>query len=103
MQAGLQYDSLSQVLNGAIAGKQFDLSEGIFKKHITVEKTWVSGLPDGQLQIEVNFSGSFNGTVLFTGKPTYNAVEKNNNRFRPAIRPAYEKLFVENSKMAFQP
>ncbi|MGV3528806.1 MAG: DUF4403 family protein [Flavisolibacter sp.] len=76
MQAGLQYDSLSQVLNGAIAGKQFDLSEGIFKKHIIVEKAWVSGSENGELQIEVNFSGSFNGAVFFTGKPTYDATEK---------------------------
>jgi hypothetical protein len=76
LEAALQYDSLSKVLNGYLTGKRFDVSEGIFKKHIVIENTLVSGNENGDLQIQLDFSGSFNGAVFFTGQPVYNAEKK---------------------------
>lgn len=76
LEAALQYDSLSNVLNGYMAKKRFDISEGLFKKYIVVEKTSVSGDEKGNLLISVEFSGSFEGTAIFTGRPVYNAEKK---------------------------
>jgi len=76
LEAALQYDSLSRVLDGYLSQKRFEVTEGLFKKHIVIEKTTVSGDENGNLLIGVNFSGSFDGTVNFTGKPVYNPEKK---------------------------
>jgi hypothetical protein len=76
LEAALQYDSLSHVLNGYLVDKRFDFSEGIFKKHIIIRNTSVSGNESGNMLIRVDFSGSFDGTVVFEGKPSYNPEKK---------------------------
>lgn len=76
LEAALQYDSLSNVLNGYLINKRFDVAEGLFKKHIVVQNTAVSGDDNGNLNIKVDFTGSFDGTAYFTGKPSYNAEKK---------------------------
>ena len=76
LEAALQYDSLSKVLTGMLAGKKFDLNDGLFAKHIIINETMVTGDENGDLRIRVNFTGSFNGTVFFTGKPYYNEERK---------------------------
>ncbi|MFL5811543.1 MAG: DUF4403 family protein [Flavisolibacter sp.] len=76
LEAALQYDSLSKVMNGYLVKKRFDVSEGLFKKHIVIENTTVSGDANGNLLISLDFSGSFDGTVHFIGKPVYNAEKK---------------------------
>jgi hypothetical protein len=76
LEAALQYDSLAQVMNGYLVHKRFDVTEGIFKKHIIIENTKVSGDDKGNLLINLEFSGSFRGTVMFTGKPVYDAATK---------------------------
>jgi hypothetical protein len=76
LEAALQYDSLSNVLNGYLVNKRFDVAEGIFKKHIIVQNTAVTGDENGNLLIKLDFTGSFDGTVYFTGKPAYNSEKK---------------------------
>jgi len=76
LDAALQYDSLSRVVNGYMAGKRFDVSEGIFKKHIIVKEVTVAASPEGRMLIKVDFTGSFNGTAFFTGNPVYNPTNK---------------------------
>lgn len=76
LDAALQYDSLSRVVNGYMAGKRFDVSEGIFKKHIVVKEVTVAASAEGRMLIKVDFTGSFNGTAFFTGNPAYNPVNK---------------------------
>jgi hypothetical protein len=76
LEAALQYDSLSKVLNGYLVNKRFDISEGLFKRHIIIKETTVSGNENGDLLIKVNFEGSFDGTIFFTGKPVYNTEKK---------------------------
>lgn len=76
LEAALQYDSLSRLVNGYMAGKRFDLSEGLLAKHIVVKEVTMAGNNNGNLLIKVDFAGSFNGTAFFNGKPAYNAVSK---------------------------
>lgn len=76
LEAALQYDSLSNVVNGYMSGKRFDLSDGVLKKHIVVQNTTVSGDTAGNMVIKVDFTGSFAGTAYFTGRPVYNAATK---------------------------
>ncbi len=71
LEAALQYDSLTTVLNNALTKKRFEISEGLIKKHIIVENTKISGKPNGDMLIQVDFSGSFNGTAYFSGTPVY--------------------------------
>jgi hypothetical protein len=76
LEAALQYDSLSRVLNGYMANKRFDFNEGFVKNHIIIQQTEVSGDTLGNLVVKVDFTGSFNGTAFFKGKPTYNTDRK---------------------------
>ncbi|MDB5196101.1 MAG: hypothetical protein JWP88_471 [Flaviaesturariibacter sp.] len=76
LEAALQYDSLSAVLNTYLMHKRFDISEGLIKNHIVIEDTKVAGDTSGNMVINLTFSGSFRGTVTFFGKPTYNAATK---------------------------
>lgn len=76
LEAALQYDSLTQVMNGYLAGKRFNLTEGLIKKHIIVKSTEVSAGENGDLLISLDFEGSHKGTVHFTGKPFYNPETK---------------------------
>jgi hypothetical protein len=76
LEAALQYDSLSKVLNGYLAGKRFDVAEGLFKKHIIVQNADVWGDTLGNLLIRLDFTGSFDGSVNFTGKPVYDTAKK---------------------------
>jgi hypothetical protein len=76
LEAALQYDSLSQVLNTFLLHKRFDVTEGLFKKYIVIENTKVSGDSAGNMVINLEFSGSFRGTVNFSGKPVYDEATK---------------------------
>ncbi|RYY40534.1 MAG: DUF4403 family protein [Chitinophagaceae bacterium] len=76
LEAALQYDSLSQVLNQYLLHKRFDVSDGLFKKYIVVEGTRVGSDTLGHLRIEIDFSGSFNGSAVFIGKPVYDIAKK---------------------------
>lgn len=76
LEAALQYDSLSNVLNGYLVNKRFDVNEGIIKKHIIIQHADVSGDENGNMNIRVDFSGSFDGTAYFVGKPVYDSATK---------------------------
>jgi hypothetical protein len=72
LDAALQYDSLSRIINGYMAGKRFDISEGLLAKHVVVREVTVAGNKQGDLLLKVNFTGSFAGTAFFVGKPVFN-------------------------------
>lgn len=76
LEAALQYDSLTKVMNGYLVGKRFELSEGLIKKHIIVKNANVGGDLDGNLVIDLDFEGSHKGSVKFVGKPVYNHATK---------------------------
>lgn len=76
LEAALQYDSLTTILNGLLIDKRFELSEGLIKKHIIIKKSRVSGDVDGNLVIDIDFEGSHKGSASFIGKPVYNTATK---------------------------
>jgi hypothetical protein len=76
LDAVLQYDSLSKIVNQYLKGKRFDFQEGIFKKYVVVQNCQLSGNEDGRLKIKVDFSGSHKGIVSFVGNPVYDSAQK---------------------------
>jgi hypothetical protein len=76
LDAALNYDSLSNTMNTYLKGKRFDFKEAIFKRHVIIDSTHVGGNERGDLIIQVQFSGSHNGIVTFSGKPFYNPQTK---------------------------
>jgi len=72
LDAILNYDSLSHILNQQISGKQFDFNKGPVKKTFIIKDCHLSGTGNEKLIIKVNFSGTDEGVVYFTGKPVYN-------------------------------
>jgi len=72
MDAILQYDSLSNLLNQKIAGKQFDFRKGTVKKTFIIKECKLYGSGNEKLIIKVEFTGTDDGVVYFTGKPVYN-------------------------------
>jgi len=76
LEAALQYDSLSTVMNSYLVDKRFDMKEGMIKKHIIIKGAAVSGDDKGNLRIKMDFSGSHNGTFFLIGKPVYDEATK---------------------------
>lgn len=72
LDAILNYDSLSNILNLQIAGKQFDLDKGPLKKSFIIKDCKLYGTGNEKLIIKVKFSGTDDGVIYFTGKPVYN-------------------------------
>ena len=71
MDAVLNYDSLSRILNKQVSGKEFDLSKGPVKKKFVIQNCSVYGGNGDKLIIKVIFSGTDNGTLYLVGKPIY--------------------------------
>jgi len=101
LEAALQYDSLSTVLNGYLVNKRFDVTEGIFKKHIIIEHTTVTGDENGNLNIRLDFTGSFDGTAYFIGKPVYNAEKKTIEVQNLDYDLKTKNLFLKTAKWLF--
>jgi hypothetical protein len=76
LEAALQYDSLSKVLNSYLANKRFDFSDGLIKRHIIIKEVSVSGNERGSLLIRVDFNGSYNGSVFLAGIPVYDSEKR---------------------------
>ena len=72
LDAVLNYDSLGNILNQQVAGKQFDFNKGPVKKIFIIKDCRLYGSGNEKLIIKVNFSGTDDGVVYFVGKPVYN-------------------------------
>ncbi|MBK5269974.1 MAG: DUF4403 family protein, partial [Bacteroidia bacterium] len=72
LDAVLNYDSLADILNQQLVGKQFDLNKGLVKKTFIIKECKLYGADNEKLIVKVNFSGTDNGVIYFTGKPVYN-------------------------------
>lgn len=70
----LNYDSLSNLLQTAMYKKRID-AEGS-GKYIIVEKVQVYGSNSAMLNLKMQFSGSISGTFYLSGKPVYDAQQK---------------------------
>jgi Domain of unknown function (DUF4403) len=71
LDALLNYDSLGNILNQQVAGKQFDFNKGPVKKTFIIKDCKLYGSGNEKLIIKVNFSGTDDGVVYFVGKPVY--------------------------------
>lgn len=74
--AVLDYDSLSAILNSQVKGQRFDLDKGPVKKYIVVKEVKLYGTGNEKLIIQLDFTGSETGTVYLTGKPVYDKTTK---------------------------
>ena len=73
LDAVLNYDSLSNILNVQLKGKEFDLAKG---KKVVVQDCRIYGTGNEKLIIKMSFSGSNSGIAYFTGKPFYDENKK---------------------------
>ena len=71
LDAQLNYDSLSMIMNQNLAGKQFDFKKAFIKKHFVIDSCKVYGGGFDKMVIKVNFSGTNTGVIYLTGKPVY--------------------------------
>lgn len=76
LDAVLNYDSLSWIINQQLAGKEFNFKKGFIKKKFIIDSCKVYGGGFEKLIIKINFSGTNNGVVYLVGKPVY----KNDSR-----------------------
>ena len=76
LDAVLNYDSLSTILNTQLKGREFDLSNGKAKRVIIVDDCRLYGTGNEKLIIKMSFSGSNSGIAYFTGKPFYDVNRK---------------------------
>lgn len=76
LDAVLNYDSLSQILNAQIKNQQFEFKKGSIKKTVIVNDCLIYGSGNERLIIKMSFSGTNSGIAYFTGKPVYNDKER---------------------------
>jgi hypothetical protein len=72
LDAVLNYDSLSTILNRRLANKKFDFNKGPVKKKFIIDDCRLVGEGNEKLIIKINFSGTNEGVIYLTGKPAYN-------------------------------
>jgi len=73
LDAVLNYDSLSRLLNAQLIGKTFDFKKGPVKKKVVVREASIYGTGNEKLIIKIDFTGSVNGIAYLPGKPYYDA------------------------------
>jgi len=72
LDAILNYDSLSAIMNENLAGKKFDFKKGFIKKKFIIDECKVYGGGFEKMIIKIKFSGTNDGVVYLVGKPVYN-------------------------------
>ncbi len=76
LDAVLNYDSLSNLLNAQASGKSFDFNKGPVKKKFVIKKCKLYGANSEKLIIKVEFGGTDDGVLYLTGKPVYDHSKK---------------------------
>ena len=76
LDAMLNYDSLSMIMNQQIVGKEFDFKKGFVKKKFILDSCRVYGGGFDKLVIKINFSGTNTGVFYLTGKPVYDSASR---------------------------
>jgi len=71
LDAVLSYDSLGNILNQQLKGKQFDFKKGFIKKKFIIDSCRMYGGGFEKLVIKIHFSGTNSGVVYLVGKPVY--------------------------------
>lgn len=73
LDATLNYDSLSTLMNQHLVGQSYNFKKGPVNKKFVIRQCRLSGMGNEKLIIRVDFGGSNEGTIYLTGKPTYDA------------------------------
>jgi hypothetical protein len=76
LDAWLDYDSLSNIVNAQFRDKRFDFKTGPLNKYVIVKNCKLLGVDNEKLVIKMDFEGSYNGVAWFTGKPFYDETAK---------------------------
>ena len=76
LDAMLDYDSLSNIVNAQLKDKRFDFNKGPVSKYVIIKSCSLLGVDNEKLVIKVNFEGSYNGVAWFTGKPYFDEKER---------------------------
>jgi len=76
LDAVLSYDSLGNLLNAQMQGKEFNFKKGFIKKKFIIDTCSIYGGGFEKLVIKIKFSGTNQGVVYLVGKPVY----KNDSR-----------------------
>jgi len=72
--AFLDYDSLSNLLNAQIRNRRIELDK--FGKYVIVDQCQIYGAGNERLIVKINFSGSDQGIFYLTGRPEYDQEKK---------------------------
>ena len=76
LDAVLNYDSLSWIMNQQVQGKEFNFRKGFIKKKFIIDECKIYGGGFEKLIIKINFSGTNSGIVYLVGKPVYDDNKK---------------------------
>jgi hypothetical protein len=76
LDALLNYDSLSQIINRQLVNTEFDLNKGPVKKKFIIRGCSLYGQDNEKLIIKIDFGGTNDGTFYLTGRPVYDALKK---------------------------
>ncbi len=71
LDAVLNYDSLSTIMNQQLAGKEFSFKKGFVKKKFIIDECKIYGGGFDRMIIKILFSGTNNGVVYLVGRPVY--------------------------------
>lgn len=71
LDAVLSYDSLSNIMNAEMKGKEFSFKKGFIKKKFIIDDCKIYGGGFEKLIIKITFSGTNSGVVYLVGKPVY--------------------------------
>ena len=74
--AVLNYDSLSAILNKQIVGKEYEFRKAFVRKKFIFQECQLMGSQNERLIVKVKFTGSDNGYFYVTGKPEYDEATK---------------------------
>ncbi len=76
LDAVLSYDSLSNIMNQNLVGKEFDFKKGFIKKKFIIDDCKIYGGGFEKLIIKIKFSGTNTGVVYLVGRPVYDKDKK---------------------------
>ncbi len=76
LDAVLNYDSLNNLLNDNIAGRQFEIEKGPIKKNFRIKKCTMIGAGNEKIIVKTEFDGDEEGTAYLVGKPFYEELTK---------------------------
>ena len=76
LDAVLNYDSLSRIMNQQVAGKSFDFKKAFVKKQFIIDSCKIIGGGFDKMIIRLHFSGTNHGVIYLTGQPWYDAEKR---------------------------